>query len=433
MPRALLLLLLIVVASCPVPALPAEGEGEGEGEVPSGDIVDAVNLGDAVAAISGPILPLAMVPRPPAGIVVADLGDVVVGDAGDTGAFFVDVDPRITALTIMVYGAADATVMLTRVQAPDGTIVVDDTPLRDDVAGYAQIENLSRGFTGQYASAGRVLPATCVGAFQVPSTADISLTSGRWRLQVGQFEIGSDDNADPVVLPRPGAVRVLVLLRTAPTTSGQARLAFHFTGGGELTASSARSDPAFIDALTTVQRIYGAAGVDLGESVDDVDLVDVANGEALRTIALDLPRCDGPELDEVAAVGLPDRLNIVVVDRFECGSFGPFLLGLAAGLPMVPWTGATPHSSVVVAGSFFVADPTNLATVIAHELGHGLGLYHAQENNRFGADLYDVISDTDDGPGAADNLMFFDLSQITTTSLSTVQARTIQRAPQVLP
>ena len=334
---------------------------------------------------------------------------------------------------MIVYGADDATVMLTRAQAPDGTLIVDDSALADDVAGYAQIENLSRGFTGQFASPGRVLPASRVGAFFVPSTADITLSSGRWRLQVGQFDIGTDDNDDPVVNPRSGAVRVLVLLKTAVTTSARARLAFHFTGGGNISASRARTDAAFVDAITTVQSIYGDAGIDLGDTIDDVDLVDLKDGDALRTIALDLPRCDGPELDEVAGRGFPDRLNVVVVDRFECGSFGPFLLGLAAGLPLVPWTGATPHSSVVVAGSFFVDDPTTLAVVVAHELGHGLGLYHSQENNRFGADLYDVIADTDDGNGAADNLMFFDLSQITSTSLTTGQGATIRRAPQMLP
>jgi hypothetical protein len=149
-------------------------------------------------------------------------------------------------------------------------------------------------------------------------------------------------------------------------------------------------------------------------------------------VALDLPRCDGPELDAVSALGRDDRLNVIVIDRFECGAFGPFLLGMSTGLPLFPFAGGTLHSSVIVAGSFFADDPAALASVIVHELGHGLGLFHTQENDRFGAAIFDVIADTPND-NAADNVMFFDLSRATSASFSNGQGSTMRQAPQVQP
>jgi len=101
-------------------------------------------------------------------------------------------------------------------------------------------------------------------------------------------------------------------------------------------------------------------------------------------------------------------------------------------LPAVPWA-RTRRSGVVVAGSFLLDDPALFAVAVAHEMGHSLGLYHSRENDRFNADIYDVVADTPDDDDARANLMYFDVSRASAQSLSAGQGRVIQAMPMVLP
>jgi hypothetical protein len=70
---------------------------------------------------------------------------------------------------------------------------------------------------------------------------------------------------------------------------------------------------------------------------------------------------------------------------------------------------------------------------MAHELGHLAGLFHSQENDRFGQDIFDNVADTGDGEAARENLMFFDVSRIEDATLSPGQGRVVQTMPLVRP
>ena len=411
------------------------GRGDGRSHDAGVDVEVALDDGQVrrgtavVAAADAPPLPDGAVPTPERGVVLVDVGAVEVDAHGDTGTFVVDVDGRITGLTVVVAGQPDAYVVLTRADAPDGAVVVDDTPPPPETPGLSQAAGLSHGFTAQFFSPGRVLPARRVGAFALPSTSDIALSPGAWSFRVGHFRVGLDDAAHAVPEPLPRPVHVWVLVRTAPSGPGRVGLALHFSGAGGLTAATAAASPAFAEALAVTRDVYGDDGVD----VSDIVYGDLDDGAAFRTVVLDTPFCDGGDLDALVARGVPERLNVFFVDRFECGNVGPFLLGMSPGIPGVPWTTATPSSGVVVAGAFLSTDPDKLAVTIAHEIGHWLGLFHTQENDRFGAALYDNVADTGEAPASRDNLMFFDVSRIGARALSDGQAQTIQRGPVVLP
>jgi hypothetical protein len=391
---------------------------------------DLIRRGTAEAATADdPVAVDGDIPAPPDGVVLVDLGAVVVGADGNTGTFLVDVDERITGLTVVVLGQPDAVVLVTRADAPDGARVVDDGPVDQSEPALAAATTLSRGFPAQYLSAGRVLPARRVGAFPVPSTADVRLSPGTWTFRVGHFTAATDVAQRPTPRPLARPVHVWVLARTAPAEPGRVGLALHFSGAGGLTAATAATSPVFDDALAVTRAVFADAGID----VDDVIYADLEDGAALRTIVLDAPLCQGGDLDEVVARGRPDRLNIFFVDRFECGSVGPFLLGLSPGIPGVPWTSSTPSSGVVVAATWLSTDPDRFAVTVAHEIGHWLGLFHTQENDRLGTELYDNVADTGEAAAARDNLMFFDVSRIDERALSAGQAATLWRGAVVQP
>jgi hypothetical protein len=387
-----------------------------------------VSLGDAIAAPRGPTVPDALRPRPPAPIAVADLGPIVVGDDGSTGAFFVDVDARVHGLTLVVVGEDDDVVIPTHAVAPDGRVVIDGAPLPSTTPGYEQIEGLSRGFTGQWASSGRVVAAVGVGAFAIPSSPDVPLMTGRWSLRVGRFAVETDGDGDPVPLPRAGAVHVFVVLRGAPVGDGAVGLAFHYTGAAGLTSTTAPESPPLLAAQSLLAAVFGGAAVDVSDTVH----LDLPDGPSAQTVVVDLPRCEGPELDELVRRGEPDRLNVFVIDAIECGNFGPFLLGFATGLPTVPWARSA-RGGVVVAASLVADDPELFALTVTHELGHLMGLFHSQENDRFGAALYDHIADTADDERAQGNLMFFNVSRIEAAVLTPGQGQVLQAMPMVLP
>lgn len=391
-------------------------------------LVRLVSRGDAVVARSGPLVPDDLIPRPPETVAVADLGPLMVGDDGSTGSFFVDVDARVRALTLVVVGEPDDVVVPTRIVAPSGRVVVDGAPLPDRATGHEQIEGLSRGFTGQWVSPGRVLAAVGVGAFAVPSSPDVPLEPGRWAIQVGRFTVATDDDGDPVPVPRSGAVRVFVLLRGARVDSGSVGIAFHYSGASGLTATTAPSSAALVATQMLLQDALGSGDVD----VDDVIHLDLPDAASHQLVVVEMPRCEGPELDALARLGVPDRLNVFIVDAIECGNVGPFLMGFATGQPMVPWA-RSPRGGVVIAASLLADDPELFALTVTHELGHLMGLFHSQENDRFGVDLYDHIADTPDDEGARRNLMFFNVSRVEDAMLTPGQGRVMQAMPMVLP
>ncbi len=433
-----LLACLSCLAACPQAPANDRGEddaGTGEGEAGEGEgegrplDVDQVRLGSALAVdAGGPVVADEALPTPPDGIALFDLGDLAVDVDGLTGTVLVDVDARVRGLTFVVYGRG--AVIVARAENGAGDVVVDDAPLPTSTPGFVQMNALAGGFPSQFASPSRVLPGRAVGAFPLPSTPDVPLSAGTWSVRLGHFTVDVDDGGEPVATPRPEPVRVLVLVRTARVAPGSVGLALHFTGGQGLDAGSARLSPAFGAAIDLLQRSWGDVGVD----ASDVEFFDVDGGADFRTVVLDEPRCDGGDLDDLVQRGVPDRINLFFVERFECGPFGPFLLGLSPGVPGVPFATGTNRSGVVVATSFLASDPEGFAVALAHESAHFLGLFHTQENDRFSdVDLYDNVADTGESPASRDNLMFFEVARITSTSLSPSQGQILQASPWVHP
>jgi hypothetical protein len=151
-------------------------------------------------------------------------------------------------------------------------------------------------------------------------------------------------------------------------------------------------------ALGELGRIWREVGIEIGEPA-----VVAVDGPAQVSIDPTLGS-DSPAVG--AALSLSARapagtLALVLVGALPLGGTGESLLALAGGIP-VPPLGGTARSGVLVNAPFVAHDPIWAGQVIAHEVGHALGLYHSTERATAGGAIHDPIADTPECPAEAD-------------------------------
>lgn len=366
-------------------------------------------------------------------------GEVTLHDApllampgGRSADVFLDVPPGVASVVLLASAHMNTHVVLERATGPAGDVLVDDREpedLDDDARAIA------RGFPAQFFSPNRVVPGREVGTFLLPSSPDVPFDPGRYTLRFSTWSVrreGGTTVKEPVSRP----LRVLAMVkRKGPlfSSGGALKLTLHLTGAAGLTAENASDD----DALQTALDVLGEALSGVGIGVEAVSYVDV-DAPGFETVVLG-DGCEGGDLDELMRSSLegPDGVHVFVIERFSClvnggVDVGQGIGGMAAGLPGPPWLRGTPRSGVAIATAPFAADARHLGVVLAHELGHFLGLYHTKENDLFGGPaVYDPISDTPDDEGAEDNLMHFRAAESTT--LSDGQAAVLRASPWLLP
>lgn len=383
--------LLLLCAACPPPADPdpparvrlANGGSAREDEAPP-------------QAEQGPL---------PEGVERYELGALAV-EGGRGPELLIDIDATVRSVTLVALAWPEASVVLERLAAPDGSLAVDPEPPAEVTR---QVMRLSRGFPGPFLSTNRVVPKLEGGSFVVPASPELELTAGTWsaRLAQGVVAVAADGAVDQEPLDR--ALRLTVLLDTRSSASrGQLPLAVHLTGAGGLQAANVADDTLWQAALATLTDSFADAGVD----VTVAGYHDVEGGALLRSPELRPELCEGGELATLlgALAPTPGAVDVVLVDRLRCTVGGATVLdsfaGLAASVPGDALLEGGPHGGVALALGVVGSDPALAGHTLAHELGHLLGLFHTMEQVS-GADppIYDVVADTPDAPDFADNLM----------------------------
>jgi hypothetical protein len=210
--------------------------------------------------------------------------------------------------------------------------------------------------------------------------------------------LASNYQVAPVSLSgAPVAATVSTWIKRGPGTRQELPLAV-VLAGVELEAS------ALDRALGEVGRVWRAAGVEVREparvSIEGPAAAAVARVEVDGALGNDSPMVAAALA--LSAQAPADALVLVVVPDIALGGPGYPIWALSGGIPVPPVSG-TGRSGVVVSAVLLQRDPLLAGQVMAHELGHALGLFHTTEADLVaGAAVTDQIDDTPACPASAD-------------------------------
>ncbi|MEM9863106.1 MAG: zinc-dependent metalloprotease family protein [Myxococcota bacterium] len=253
----------------------------------------------------------------------------------------------------------------------------------------------------------------------VPNTTTdrYALQSGRYSVIAGTFfeETTSD-------------VTLSAIIRRSPDgrAGGDIHVRVHYTSGLGLNAGNVASSSRVAATIQRINEIYAASGlrflVDEYVAVASSALAVIDTREGPDSELASLFRLSGPSAQPV--------LDIYLVRGFSADDG---LLGVAGGIPGPAGVGQTSSSGVVIAFDQSIVGTTGIFSgqILAHEIGHFLGLYHSTEQP--GVDAFgggDVIADT--ALGNRRNLMYFAVQEIRgelNDDMSTGQSFVAARTP----
>ena len=215
------------------------------------------------------------------------------------------------------------------------------------------------------------LPDQLTFAAQVPNTDQpaLALSAGTWKVRLKRFS-GTDADA---------TLKITVERRPGGSGSvGTLDLNVFFSPALTPDAAGAANNGDLQDILSRVDDLYAQQGIAIGQ----VDYYDVADATYD-----DVTQAEFPELLKLSSTAAKPRVNYFFVRT----AIGGGVLGIAAKIGGGTANG-TAHSGVM--GLWIEAPSASqrdlVARVMAHEMGHFLGLFHTTESS--GA--VDFIDDT---------------------------------------
>ncbi len=215
----------------------------------------------------------------------------------------------------------------------------------------------------------------------VPNTTPdrVTFVPGLHRFSVSPLQASAGDS-------RTAQLRVFARVKRTPTgaplTAGRIDLNIHLVSGVGLTAASAPSDGFLQGGLTRLRQILAQVGV----SVGTVRYVDLAQPSLAVIDSTDGPTSELATLFRSGSSTLGGRaVDVFLVRSISAGGGGFRALGIAGGIPGPVELHGSRHSGVVSSFTGLGSGSTGsavLGQILAHELGHYLGLFHVTEQLR---------------------------------------------------
>lgn len=214
------------------------------------------------------------------------------------------------------------------------------------------------------------------------------------------------------------------LLQRGPVPeSGVLPIAIGLSGALGWTAAVAQQLERLQTALTFAQERFASVGVTLQVQYVDWPAANVLLAHTTDDLELAALWQSAP----AGVVGVP----IVLVEQlYRETATGPQpIAGLAGGIPGVPLQHGGPRGGVAVSLALQPGQVDRLGPVLAHELGHFLGLFHSSEAPAAGGtQRHDPLDDTAEND--AGNVMFWSPTE-DSTELSAQQGLIIRGSPWV--
>ena len=361
--------------------------------------------------------------RVPDGFVLHDRG-MVPTSAGETETLTFTATAQTRAFHIVAVADTDTFVVVVEATAPDGTVFIRKTPPANLDP---KADTYYAGLPGPGTSPNRATPRPGGAAALIPNTPALAMQPGDWTFRVGAYHLQFDAAVgayENVGLDT--TVHVGVLERVVdPPAGGAIDLALSFAPSSGLTAATAKDDAGIQGALAQIATSLGSIGVEVGSVIyQDAPAVPAK-------VDMAGPSCLGGPSSLAALASAPDAapraIRIVFTERFEClvdgFDAGQFLAGISNGIPGIPFA---LDDGIIVSTQLKEAEPEAWALVMAHELGHYLGLSHTCE----AIDVCDNVADTSEAE-PNHNLMYFNVSANDSDALTPDQGQIVRLSPLV--